>query len=146
MKLRVLAVGKAPRWIDEGFAHYAARLPAQNALELAVVTPRSGQTDAERLLASVRPKETPILLDQRGEAVSSEELAELLADWRMAGRDIALLIGGVDGFDDAARRGAHRVLSLSRLTFPHQLVRVLIAEQVYRAWAILGRHPYHRIG
>lgn len=144
LKLRVLAVGKAPRWIDEGFAHYASRLPTENSLELALVSPRRGQTDAQRLLAAIRPEETTVLLDRRGKAVSSEELATWLSDWRMAGRDVALLIGGVDGFDAAIRRRAHHVLSLSKLTFPHQLARVLIAEQIYRAWAILSGHPYHR--
>ena len=144
MKLRVLAVGNAPRWIDEGFAHYAARLPAENSLELAIVSPRRRQTDAQGLLAAVRPKETMVVLDQRGRPVSSEDLAALLAEWRMAGRDVALLIGGLDGFDAATRQRARHVLSLSTLTFPHQLVRVLLAEQIYRAWAILGGHPYHR--
>ena len=140
----MLAVGKAPRWIDEGFAHYADRLPTENSLQLAIVSPRRGQTDAQRLLAAVRPEETTVLLDRRGKAVSSEELATWLSDWRMIGRDVALLIGGVDGFDEATRRRARHVLSLSNLTFPHQLARVLIAEQIYRAWAILSGHPYHR--
>lgn len=144
MKLRLLTVGKAPQWIEDGFAHYARRLPADNALELSVLAPRRGETDEQRLLAAVRSQETLVLLDQRGSTVSSPELANLLAEWRMNGRDIALLIGGLQGFGDAARQRARHVLSLSAMTFPHQLVRVMIAEQIYRAWAILHRHPYHR--
>ena len=144
MKLRLLAVGKAPRWIDEGFAQYASRLPPENALELAVVVARRGQTDEQRLLAALRADEVAVVLDRRGKAVSSEDLAALLAEWRMAGRDVALLIGGADGFGPLARQRARHVLSLSNLTFPHLLARVLVAEQVYRAWTILANHPYHR--
>lgn len=143
MKLRLLVVGKAPRWIDEGFREYADRLPQENPLRLTVVSPRRGQSDEERLLAEVRPKEVAVIFDRRGSAVSSEELAALLARWRQSGRDVALLVGGVAGFDDAARAGADHVLSLSAMTFPHLLARVVIAEQLYRAWSILGRHPYH---
>ena len=144
MKLRLLAVGKAPRWIDEGFAQYASRLPPENALELAVVVARRGQTDEQRLLAALRADEVAVVLDRHGKAVSSEDLAALLAEWRMAGRDVALLIGGTDGFGPLARQRARHVLSLSNLTFPHLLARVLVAEQVYRAWTILANHPYHR--
>ena len=140
----MLTVGKAPQWIEEGFAHYADRLPAGNSLELSVLSPRRGETDEQRLLAAVRSKETLVLLDQRGSAVCSRQLADMLAEWRMNGRDVALLIGGLQGFGDAARQRAAQVLSLSAMTFPHQLVRVMIAEQIYRAWAILHGHPYHR--
>lgn len=144
MKVRLLTVGKAPRWIDDGFDHYARRLPADNALQLSVLSSRRGETDEQRLLAAVRSQETLVLFDQRGSMVSSLELAELLAEWRTSGRDVALVIGGLHGFGDAARQRARHVLSLSAMTFPHQLVRVLIAEQIYRAWAILHGHPYHR--
>jgi len=144
MRLRVLAVGKAPPWIDEGFASYAQRLPPDNALELVVVTPRTGQSDGERLLAAVRAREVVVVLDRCGRPLSSEGLATLLADWRMGGRDIALLVGGADGFDARTRENAEYVISLSQMTFPHLLVRVLIAEQIYRAWSILAGHPYHR--
>lgn len=144
MKLRVLAVGKAPSWIDEGFASYAQRLPRDNALELVVVAPRTGQSEGERLLAAVRAREVVVVLDRRGRSLSSEGLATLLADWRLAGRDVALLVGGADGFDERIRENAEDVISLSQLTFPHLLVRVLIAEQIYRAWSILTGRPYHR--
>ena len=144
MKLRLLAVGKAPSWINEGFAHYAKRLPPENSLDLVIVTPRPGQSDEQRLLSALRPRETAVLFDQRGRTTTSPELATLLAEWRQAGRDVALLIGGATGWSEAARQRAAHVLSLSTLTFPHQLTRVLVAEQLYRAWAILHGHPYGR--
>lgn len=143
MKLRLLAVGKAPRWVEEGFVQYAGRLPADNALRLTVVSPRRGQSDEARLLAEVRAEEIVVIFDRRGQTLSSEDLARLLARWRQSGRDVALLVGGVGGFDEAARKQAQHVLSMSAMTFPHLLARVLVAEQIYRAWSILGGHPYH---
>lgn len=144
MNTRLLTVGKAPQWIDEGFAEYASRLPRDCSIELTVVTPRRNQSDEERLLAEVRRNETPILFDSRGKSFTSEGLAETLDNWRMAGHNPALLIGGAEGFTSEARRRAHQVISLSQLTFPHQLTRVIVAEQFYRAWTILAGHPYHR--
>lgn len=144
MKLRVLAVGKAPRWIDEGFAEYAKRLPAENSLELAVVSPRRGETDEKRLLDAVREREVLVVLDRHGIAATSEDLATFLHTWRMNGRDVAFLIGGFEGFGPGARQRAEHVLSLSNMTLPHFLVRVVLAEQLYRAWTILAGHPYHR--
>ena len=143
MKIRLLTVGKAPPWIAAGFAQYAGRLPA-DALRLAVARPRRGQTDEQCLLGAVRERELLVLWDRRGERTSSEGFAALLARWRMMGCDVALLIGGVQGFGAPARARAAHVLSLSEMTFPHQLARVMVAEQVYRAWAMLAGHPYHR--
>ena len=143
MKLRLITVGKAPQWITDGFDEYARRLPA-NALRLEVVSPRRGQSDEERLLAALRERDLLVVWDRSGEHVSSKGLAELLGRWRMAGRDVAMLIGGVEGLGAAAQGRAAHVLSLSAMTFPHQLVRVLVAEQLYRAWAIENGHPYHR--
>ncbi len=144
LKLRLLTVGKAPRWIDDGFADYARRLPPEHALQLVVVPPRRGQTDEQRLLAALHASETAVAFDQRGQALDSAGMAALLAEWRMAGRDVAMLVGGVAGFGADTRQRAQHVLSLSTMTFPHQLVRVLVAEQIYRAWTILSGHPYHR--
>ena len=144
MKVRLVAVGKAPAWVDEGFAEYASRLPRDCSMELRVVAPRRNQSDEERLFAEVRRDETAIVFDARGRSLTSGEFAETLADWRMAGRNLAMLIGGADGFGAEALRRAHQVISLSRLTFPHQLTRVIVAEQFYRAWTILAGHPYHR--
>lgn len=143
MKLRLITVGKAPTWIADGFDEYARRLPA-NALRLEVVAPRRGQTDEERLLAALRERELLVVWDRCGARVSSAGLAKLLGRWRMAGRDVAMLIGGVEGLGAGVTERAAHVLSLSDMTFPHQLARVLVAEQLYRAWAIDNGHPYHR--
>ena len=143
MKLRILTVGKAPGWIDEGFAEYARRMAAQR-LELAVVPARRGRTSEQRLLDAVREREVLVVLDRCGTAISSEGLAALLAEWRMQGRDVAFLIGGVDGLGALARQRAEHVLSVSAMTLPHLLVRVVLAEQLYRAAMILENHPYHR--
>ena len=144
VKARLVAVGKAPAWVDEGFSEYASRLPRDCAMELRVVAPRRNQSDEERLLAEVRRDEMAIVFDSRGKSLTSAEFADALAGWRIAGRNLALLIGGADGFGAEAWRRAHQVVSLSRLTFPHQLTRVIVAEQFYRAWTILAGHPYHR--
>lgn len=143
MKIRLITVGKAPRWITEGFEHYTRRLPP-NTLDLVVASPRRGQTDEARLLEAVREHEVLVVWDRRGQQMSSEGFAALLGRWRGSGRDVALLIGGVNGFGSATRARAAHVLALSQMTWPHQLARVLVAEQIYRAWAIHARHPYHR--
>lgn len=141
--MRLLTVGRTPPWIAAGFAQYASRLP-DGTLELVVVASRRGESDEQRLLRAVRPRERLVLWDRRGERVSSEGIAALLSGWRLGGRDIALVIGGVEGFGGTAWAQAAHVLSLSELTFPHQLARIIVAEQVYRAWTQLAGHPYHR--
>ena len=143
MKVRLIAVGKAPKWITDGFEEYARRLPP-NTFRLVIVSPRRGQSDEECLLAAVRDDERLVVWDARGERLSSERFAALLARWRMAGRDVAFAIGGAEGFGPTTLSRAAHVLSLSDMTFPHQLARVLVVEQLYRAWAIEHRHPYHR--
>ena len=143
MKLRILTVGKAPRWIDEGFAEYAHRLPSEK-LELVVVSAKRGMSVEQRLLDAVRDREILVVLHQRGTAVSSEDLAALMGEWRMQGRDVVFLVGGVEGLGSRARQRAEHVLSLSNTTLPHLLVRVVLAEQLYRAAMILRGHPYHR--
>lgn len=143
MRLRILTVGKAPGWIDEGFGDYADRLPLER-LELVVVPTRRGQTNEQRLLDAVREREVLVVMERCGTAVSSEDLAALMANWRMQGRDVAFLVGGVEGLGPCARQRADHVLSLSSMTLPHLLVRVVLAEQLYRASMILANHPYHR--
>lgn len=108
------------------------------------MSPRRGQTNEGRLLAAVREREVLVVLDRLGVAASSEDLAAMLAEWRMQGRDAAFLVGGVEGLSYRAQRRAEHVLSLSNMTLPHLLVRVVLAEQLYRAATILGGHPYHR--
>lgn len=143
MKLRILTVGKAPGWIDEGFAEYAQRMPVAR-LELVVLSARRGQTNEQRLLDAVREREVSVVLDRRGTSISSEDLAALLAEWRMLGRDVAFIVGGAEGLGPRTRQRAEHVLSLSAMTFPHLLVRIVLAEQLYRAAMILDNQPYHR--
>jgi 23S rRNA (pseudouridine1915-N3)-methyltransferase len=100
--------------------------------------------EGERLLAAVPRGAARWALDQRGREWSTEDLARRLEGWLGEGRDVALLVGGPEGLADACRAGAEGLWSLSRLTLPHPLVRVVVAEQVYRAWTLLAGHPYHR--
>lgn len=105
---------------------------------------RARRLEAERLLAQVGDKDRVIALDVKGRTWSTEILADKLDDWRMDGNDLAFLIGGADGLDERCLDRADERLSLSALTFPHALVRVIVAEQLYRAWTVLTGHPYHR--
>lgn len=155
MKIHLLAVGaRMPDWVKTGYAEYAARLPRECALTLLEIpTGKRGpnadlarlvRAEGERLLAAVSPGSRLIALDERGPQWSTAELAEQLAGWLREGRDPSLLIGGPDGLDPACRTRADQLWSLSRLTLPHPLVRVVVAEQMYRAWSLLHNHPYHR--
>lgn len=153
MKIRLIAVGqRPPGWVSEGFAEYARRLPREMPLELVEVLPaarkgspeRAREVETQRLFGQVGSRDWVVALDERGKTWSTLALAEKLDDWRMQGRDVAFLIGGADGLGDACRARADHVLSLSAMTLPHALVRVVIAEQVYRAWTIISGHPYHR--
>ena len=112
-------------------------------VELQIVKPKPQESDEARILAAVRPQERTLALDSRGEQMSSEQLAGMMRDWRMDGRDVAILIGGADGFGKSTLDGVDRVISLSAMTLPHLLVRVIVAEQLYRAYSILHGHPYH---
>lgn len=155
MRLVVAAVGeRMPGWVDEGFADYARRFPRKARLELAEVRPEkrsptrtSAQTmaaEARRLEAALPAGAVRVALDERGGDVSTAALARLLAGWLAGGRDVGFLIGGPDGVDPGLRARADLVLRLSSLTLPHALVRVLLAEQLYRALSLLDNHPYHR--
>jgi 23S rRNA (pseudouridine1915-N3)-methyltransferase len=151
MKLVVAAVGhRMPAWIDEGFHEYARRMPRELRLELAAVKPAAGAqgqdkaAEAARLRAAVPAGATLVALDERGKALTTAALAKQLARWREEGRDVVFAIGGADGLEAGLVKEAALVLSLSALTLPHALARVLLAEQLYRAWTILQNHPYHR--
>lgn len=155
MKIHLLAVGaRMPEWVKTGYAEYAGRLPRECALHLLEIPAghrgpgadlaRVVRTEGERLLAAVPAGSRLIALDERGELWSTAELADRLAGWLREGCDASLLIGGPEGLDAACRARAERLWSLSRLTLPHPLVRVVVAEQIYRAWSLLHRHPYHR--
>lgn len=155
MRIRVAAVGtRLPDWQQRGFQEYARRLPKACALELVEVpaatrgkstsTERAKARESERLLTAVNGNDLVIALDQSGREYTTEGLAALMEDWLARGRSPAMLIGGADGLSDACRTRAEMIWSLSKLTLPHGIVRVLVAEQVYRAWSILRNHPYHR--
>jgi 23S rRNA (pseudouridine1915-N3)-methyltransferase len=154
VKIRLVAVGqRPPGWVVTGFIDYARRLPREMPLEL-VEIPTAGRgnipvaqvraREAQRLLGQVTPTSWVVALDEHGMAWSTLRLAERLDDWRMQGRDVVFLVGGADGLDAACLERADEVVALSAMTLPHALVRVVLAEQLYRAWTVLSGHPYHR--
>lgn len=155
MRIHLLAVGtRMPAWVEAGFADYAQRLPRELKLVLAEIPlaqrgknadlVRARQQEGEKLLSRVPRDASLVALDERGESWSSTELARELKSWMDSGNDAALLIGGPDGHAPEVLERARKRWSLSRLTLPHALVRVVVAEQIYRAWSLLAQHPYHR--
>ena len=154
MKLRIVALGsKMPDWIAAGYAEYARRLPRDYALELVELKPEArdrGRTTAQLLAAEALRIDAAttgclrIALDERGSAWTTRMLADRLGRWRDEARAVAFVIGSADGLDLAMKRAADERFALSALTLPHGLVRVVLAEQLYRAVALLAGHPYHR--
>jgi 23S rRNA (pseudouridine1915-N3)-methyltransferase len=155
MRARLIAVGeRMPEWVADGFAEYRKRLSRELPLDLVEVRlgARGKGRDPARAIAeegtAVRaalPKDAHVVaLDGRGSAWSSEQLAAELKRWRMEGRDLAFLIGGPDGHASDLLASAHQRWSLGPLTLPHMLVRLVVAEQLYRAMSIIAGHPYHR--
>ncbi|OGT41383.1 MAG: 23S rRNA (pseudouridine(1915)-N(3))-methyltransferase RlmH [Gammaproteobacteria bacterium RIFCSPHIGHO2_12_FULL_37_34] len=155
MKIRLLTIThKVPNWIETGYQEYASRLPKNCALELIEIPTekRNRSTniapiikrEGEKLLAASKAHHLIIALDVKGKLWSTKELVKQLADWQQHGDNVDLLIGGPDGLSSQCIKEANRCWSLSPLTFPHILVRLIIAEQIYRAWSILQQHPYHR--
>lgn len=143
-----------PAWVTAGFAEYADRLTRELRLVLTEIPPahrtvgtpveRLRQLEAERLLKAVPPGAEVIALDERGRALDTAAWAQALGRWLQSGRDVAMLVGGPDGLAAELRDRADHCWSLSPLTLPHPLVRVLVAEQLYRAYSLHTRHPYHR--
>ncbi|MFE8072734.1 23S rRNA (pseudouridine(1915)-N(3))-methyltransferase RlmH [Marinobacteraceae bacterium S3BR75-40.1] len=157
MRIRMISVGqRMPGWVDEGVREYVRRFPPEMPLEIVDIPlakrgknadlKRAITREGEQMLAAVAPGDHVIALDVRGKALSTEQLAGRLEDWRMEGHDLALLIGGPDGLAPGCLERAHQRWSLSALTLPHPLVRIIVAEQFYRAWSITANHPYHRGG
>ena len=155
MKITLLAVGtRMPRWVDEAYADYAKRLPREVQLELKEIRPEkrgSGVTaekgiaaEHARLMAALPPRAKLVVLDERGRNWTTMQLADNLKGWLADGQDIAIVIGGADGTAVELKSRADILLQLSAMTLPHGMVRVLLAEQVYRAVSILNGHPYHR--
>jgi 23S rRNA (pseudouridine1915-N3)-methyltransferase len=155
MKLLVVAVGqRVPDWAQTAWDDYAKRFPPEIKLELKAIKtePRTNnkntaalmQAERERIEAAI-PKGTRIVvLDERGKYTSTVQLAGRLTEWQLGGTDVALVIGGPDGLAPEFKKSANETLRLSDLTLPHAMVRVLLVEQLYRAWSINAGHPYHR--
>ncbi|HEX5360976.1 MAG TPA: 23S rRNA (pseudouridine(1915)-N(3))-methyltransferase RlmH [Fluviicoccus sp.] len=155
MRIRLLAVGqKMPDWVTEGYQEYAKRLQDDVRLELieipAAKRGRNHEADqwkrqeAEALQAAIHPSDRVVALDVLGKPWSTEDLRDRTAQWLQGGQNIALLVGGPDGLAPELLRSASERWSLSPLTLPHPLVRIVVAEQIYRAWTLLKGHPYHR--
>ncbi len=146
MRIRLLAIGRDRSGLyAPAVEEYAARIRRRCPFELLELKEAgSPEREAQALVDRLGPRETLVCLDGRGRELSSEELAARLARWREEGRDVAFAIGGDEGHAEAVRRRAELVWSLSRLTFPHRLARLVVAEQIYRAFAILHREPYHK--
>ncbi|MBX3708022.1 MAG: 23S rRNA (pseudouridine(1915)-N(3))-methyltransferase RlmH [Pseudomonadales bacterium] len=154
MKLRIVAAGqRLPAWVDAGYQEYARRMPREFALRLseipiaprkALPVDRARREEGERMLQQIDAAERVVALAVDGIVVTTEELAQRLGRWERDGRDVVFLIGGPDGLDEACLERADERVSLSALTFPHGLVRVMLAEQLYRAWTLRAGHPYHR--
>ena len=154
MRLTIVAVGlKVPDWAQTAYDDYAKRFPPEIKVELKAVKtePRASKTLDTLLLAeksrieAAIPRGTHIVaLDERGTNVTTVALAERLKVWQLSGDDVAIVIGGPDGLEAGFKKAAHERLRLSDLTLPHAMVRVLLIEQLYRAWSITINHPYHR--
>jgi 23S rRNA (pseudouridine1915-N3)-methyltransferase len=155
VKLTIVAVGnRMPAWVNDGFTDYARRMPREVRVELIAIKPekREGGRITSQLLAAERnrievglPRDAKrVALDERGDLISSHGLADWLRRWMAEGQDAAFVIGSADGLDDNLKKSAHHLLSLSKMTLPHGLVRVLLAEQLYRAVSLIKNHPYHR--
>jgi 23S rRNA (pseudouridine1915-N3)-methyltransferase len=155
MKLFILAVGnKMPEWITSGFNEYTKRMPREATIILVEVKPEPRTTgksvpqimeaEAQRIESALPKDVTRIVLDERGPHLSTKQMSQKMQDWLGGGRDVAFIIGGADGLHESVRSSAHQLLALSALTLPHGMVRVLLAEQLYRAYSLLHNHPYHR--
>ncbi|MCV2402345.1 23S rRNA (pseudouridine(1915)-N(3))-methyltransferase RlmH [Marinomonas sp. C2222] len=155
MRIRLIAVGvKMPKWITEGYEDYAKRLPKDFALELIEIpmSPRGKNTDiakairkeGDAMLDAIPAGDKVIAMEVLGKEWSTEQLAKQTETWRMDGYNVSLLVGGPDGLDPRCSARADQKWSLSRLTLPHPMVRVLLSEQIYRAWTLMNNHPYHR--
>lgn len=154
MRLLIVAVGqRLPDWAQSAWADYAKRFPAELKVELKAVKtePRGSRSlssllgaERERIEAALPKGSRVVALDERGTAISTAALADKLRAWQLDAADVALVIGGPDGLEPAFRQAAHERIRLSDLTLPHALVRVLLIEQLYRAWSINAKHPYHR--
>ena len=157
MKITLLAIGtKMPAWVTQAYEEYASRLTGSVVLELkAIAAEKRGrkapidklcQLESDKLLQAIPKGDYVIALDVFGKQWSTEQLAKQMEGWMMSCRNVTLLVGGPEGMTANCLQRADQTWSLSPLTFPHPLVRVLLSEQLYRAWSITQNHPYHRAG
>lgn len=155
MKIRFLTVGqKMPAWVEAGYQEYAKRFPKDCSLDLVEVAaakraknadiPRIIAKEGEALLAQIKTSDWVIALDVKGKGFSTPQLAEQLSHWQQHHPQVVLLVGGPEGLSDECLARANQKWSLSALTFPHPMVRVIVAESLYRAWSVTVNHPYHR--
>jgi 23S rRNA (pseudouridine1915-N3)-methyltransferase len=155
VKIRILAVGhKMPAWIESGYQEYARRMSADAPLELTEIKPekraagssteRIQKLEAERILAALPAQAMLVALDEHGKQLTTIELSERISRWMQDGAQPCFVIGGADGLDASVKARSDLLLGISRLTLPHGLARVLLAEQLYRAVSLLKGHPYHR--
>lgn len=155
MKLAIIAVGhRMPAWVSAGYEDYARRLPPDMPLSLIEIKPghraagedgaRARQMEAGKILAALPAGSWPVALDECGVQATTRELAEWMKRWMDEGVSPVFILGGADGLDDSVKTRAHKLLGLSKLTLPHALARVVLAEQLYRAVSVLKGHPYHR--
>ncbi len=155
MRINVLAIGtRTPDWVSAGVETYRKRLPKHIQLEFrslpaetrnrSSAADRSRQIESDRLIKAIPAAAHTIALDEHGDAWSSTQLAKQMEHWMANSPQVALLIGGADGLSDSCKERADKLWSLSPLTLPHALVRVVLAEQLYRAWTLVQGHPYHR--
>jgi 23S rRNA (pseudouridine1915-N3)-methyltransferase len=155
VKLSIVAVGqRVPDWAQTAWDDYAKRFPPELAIVLKAIKtePRTNNkntaalmfAERERIEAAIAKGSHVVVLDERGKTATTRQLAERLKAWQLSGQDVALVIGGPDGLDPELRKNAPETLRLSDLTLPHAMVRVLLIEQLYRAWSVNAGHPYHR--
>lgn len=155
MQIRLIAVGtRMPAWVESGIAEYRKRLPPEIQFDIREVAlaqrgknpdlARAMQQEGEAMLAAISARDFVIALDVKGKTLSTEQFAVELAKWQQQGDPISILVGGPDGLAENCLQRAQQRWSLSALTLPHPIVRVVFAEQLYRAWSINSNHPYHR--
>jgi len=155
MVIHFITVGqKMPKWVQDGYAEYAKRLPKSCALNLVELPMaqrgKTGSADkykaeeAKKILAAIPKGAQLIILDEHGQQVTTKGLANKLEEWLGSGQDIALVVGGPDGLEQSLVQQAKWKWGLSKLTMPHPMVRILVAEQIYRAYSVIQNHPYHR--
>lgn len=155
MRIYLIAVGeRMPSWVTEGYQEYAKRLPSECSLKLLEIPAgkrgkgadlaRLTLQEGEKVLAAIPKGAMVLALEVEGSPWKTEQLAHEMEEWLQSGRDIALLVGGPEGLAESCRKRADKLWSLSPLTLPHPLVRIVVAEQLYRAWSVIKGHPYHR--